>query len=203
MLKTIIFTLSAVTSALICGFSLTTLIAASLTPCAFLWIKALITIKTPCGYVINDPANYNPIILSEALENAVKESIHSQKPLVLQISNPGINIMQIEINQQGELQVCDSRRSIKIKNNAEVWIPNHPLPLKLYAENHLTLLFSPLNDGRISVSTSLCPAMKGVTPLWLLPLALFFIFDINAAAAALLAPLFQAILMRRFDDSLQ
>jgi len=198
MLKTVIFALSAASGALISGFGLTTLAWSTLSICFILWINELRLIKARTGYVINDPENYNPVLLSQALENALCQTLKSSRRLILQISNPGVNTIRIEINQGGGLQISDSHRTIPIAGSQGSWIPDHHLPLLLKAGAHSTLVFSPLKEGRISITTSIAPVQGGFIPLLLLPLALFFIFDINGAAAALLSVIIYTALIQHF-----
>ena len=202
MLKTLLFTFSSVVSALICGFSLTTLTAASLTLCAIFWINELITLRSQSGYIINDPKNYNPQLLGEALERALCESLKTGNDLILHLSNPGANTLKIEITRSAELKVSDSHRAIRIESGSK-WIPNHPLPLILHAGERSTITLSPLPDGRVSASTSTIHIKSGFLYLLIPPLILFLIHDIHWAAAALTATIFHTLLTNRFPQETQ
>ena len=201
MLKTLLFAISSIASALICGFSLTTLTAASLTLCAVSWINTLTAMRLQTGYVVNDPENYNPQLLSEALEKALCESLRTRENLILHLSNPGVNTLKIEITRSAELKVSDSHRSIRVENGSK-WIPNHPLPLILYAGERSTLTLSPLIDGRVGVSILTSHIKSGFLYLLLPPLIIFLLIDINWAAAALTATIFHTLLTNRFQLNL-
>ncbi len=201
MLKTLLFTVSAFASALICGFSLITLAAASLTLCAICWFKELMMVVRPSWYVVNDPESYNPLLISRALEKGVAEASGSSTALLLHISNPGVNTIRIEMIAGGEVKVSDSRRSIAVENCGG-WIPDHPLPLILKAGERSTLSFRPLPDQRLCVSTSPPPlSRRARTCLFIPPLLLLAIFSLDAAAAALIAALLHTVLDQRFGES--
>lgn len=199
MLKTLLIVISATVAALICGFSLITLAAASLTLCAVCWFNTLMILISPTWFVVNDPACFTPRLIGKALEEALTEALQSKKPLLVQISNPGVNPIRIEINSAGELKVGDSRHSFAVENPSR-WIPDHPLPLLLKAGVRTTLTFNPVTDQRVRVSNTL-PPLKHKLIYFLLPtLALLALLDINAAAAALVATLLHRALTLRFVD---
>jgi len=200
MLKTLLFIISALTSALICGFSLITAVAAALALCAAGWFNTLIVMRTQTWYVVNDPACYTPRLVGQALEEAEAASISSGRSLMLHISNPGLNRIEVGIAPGGQLRVSDSRGSVTLASRGS-WIPDHPLPLILPAGERSTLSFTPLADQRVRVSTHPPPRTHPLLYLLLAPLILLAVLSTAAAAAALAAVLLHTVLQQRFAES--
>ncbi|MDD2600708.1 MAG: hypothetical protein PHO37_16050 [Kiritimatiellae bacterium] len=201
MFKTPLFIISVAAAALICGFSLFTTAAASLALAAAGWLSTMLTIMAPTWFVVNDPACFTPLLVSKALKRAIAETLRCNHTLLVQISNPGVNPIRIEINPAGELRLGDSRRSVAVES-AGRWIPDHPLPLLLKAGERSSLTFTPVAAQNVRVSTAPTPVKRG--SLWfLLPaLTLLALLDINAAAAALIAILAHIALSQRFENAL-
>lgn len=199
MLKTLLIIVSATAAAMICGFSLITMIVAALALTAIGWFNTLTTIMVPTWFVVNDPACFTPHLVGKALKKAVAEALRCNRTLLVEISNPGVNLIQIEMNSAGELRLDDSHRSIAIESNGR-WIPDHPLPLQLKAGKRSCLTFAPVGNQRVRVSTAPPPIKHSRIWLLLPALALLALLDITAAAAALTAILLHAALSRRFAD---
>ncbi|MFA7173851.1 MAG: hypothetical protein WC340_10645 [Kiritimatiellia bacterium] len=200
MLKTLLIIIPVTAASLICGFSLITMASAALALAAVCWFRTLITIMQPTWFVVNDPACFTPLLIGKALKKAVAEALRCNHTLMVQVSNPGVNPIRIEMNPAGELRLCDSRRSVAIESTGR-WIPDHPLPLRLKAGEHSSLTFAPVGNQRVRVSTAPPPIKHRKIWLLLPVLTLLALLDITAAAAALIAILLHTALSHRFADT--
>jgi len=197
MLKNTLFVISVLAATMICGFTLTSLIAATITLCATGWFNSLSALKPQTGYLVNTPENYNPVSISATIEKVLNMTLKTEKKLILNISNPGINTITIRINRKGALEICDSRRSIEI-NNGRVWIPDHPLPLSLATGERSYLKFKPSSDGRVRVSISADFFKSSLLYLLAAPLIICLLLNITPAAASLLAIILDTLLNKKF-----
>jgi len=196
MLKNTLFVISVLAATMICGFTLTSLIAATITLGVTGWFNSLSALQPQTGYLVNTPENYNPVSISASIEKALNIAIQTNKTLIMRISNPGINTITIRINKGGALEICDSRRSIEI-NNGKAWIPDHPLPLSLVADERSYLRFQPSSDGRVRVSISADSFKSSLLYLLAPPLFICLLLNITPAAASLLAIILYTLLNKK------
>lgn len=162
----------------VAGSSSCAFLTAALAAAAASWLAFPSLSRCRHIFVNLDPHRQDPQTLPHALRYALDEVSRSQKPLLMRISPPAgaeRHDCRIDITRDYDVEIRRAGLRAAKLARCNIWIAEHPLPLKLPDTRAVTLRLSPAGRERVRVAPAAAPPCP-ISP-WL---------SVTAAAAACL-----------------